>query len=334
MSKKYLSLLLCLLIGVGMLVGCAQQGATPVDEPALSELTVAVSPGPVSYPVTYMVEQQDENMEKGKINMTNWRTYEQLISMITANQVHIAASPITNAIMLYNKGYDVQLLTVSCWGMLFVVGTEELPNGLDDLKGQEVGVTGQGGIHDLIFRHLLIQKGIDPDQDLNIVYLDLPESSAKLATGDLKFAVLNEPQSSMAIINAKKNSVSLKRIIDLQEVWGVVTETENRIPQAGYILVNGSGAQAKDAMDFYLRYEEACRWVNENPQEAGPIVEKYIEWMKAPAVESSVPFANLQPVKAADCQTEIEAFFNEITKTAPKEALGGKLPDAQFYFQH
>jgi len=242
-------------------MGCAKQNPTHVGEPVLSELTVAVSPGPVSFPVPYMVE-QNENIGQLKLNMTNWNTNEQLLSMIANNQVHISATPITNAMILYNKGYDVQLLTVSNWGTLYIVGADDLPNGLDDLRGKEIGVTGKGGIHDLLLRHLLIQKGIDPDEDLNIVYLDLPESSAKLVTGDLQLAVLNEPNSSMAIMNAKNKSITLKRQIDLQEAWGEVTGTENRIPWAGYMLVNGSGTQKEHAIDFYERYEEASRWVN------------------------------------------------------------------------
>lgn len=350
MNKKWLSLLLCLLLGIGLVMGCTGQEVTPAGDPAagetgdegeasgeefaLSELTLAVSPGPVSFPVAYLLEQEEENAEEAKIKMVDWRTNEQLVSMITNKQVHIAAAPITNAIRLYNKGFDIELLTVACWGTLYVVGGEDLPNGLEDLKGQEIGVTDQGGIHDQVLRHLLKLKGIDADEDLNIIYLDLPESSAKLATGDLKYAILNEPQSSMAIMGAKQNSIYLKRVLDLQELWGEATGTEGRIPWAGFVMVKGSDVGGKDAADFYRRYEEACRWVNANPKEAGAIVEKHIEWMKAPAVESGVPFANLQPAKGLDCKADIEAFFNELSKTAPDDFLGGKLPDEKFYFQH
>jgi NitT/TauT family transport system substrate-binding protein len=347
-SKKWLPLLLCLLLGAGLVLGCTGQETLPTGDPAagesegegaaagegstLSELTLAVSPGPVSFPVAYLLEQEEENTEKAKINTVDWRTNEQLVSMITNKQVHIAATPIANAIRLYNKGFDIELLSVACWGTLYVVGAEDLPNGLEDLKGQEIGVTDQGGIHDLVFRHLLAQKGIDADKDLNITYLDLPESSAKLATGDLKYAILNEPQASMAIMGAKKNSITLTRVLDLQELWGEATGTEGRIPWAGFVMVKGSGIGDKDAADFYRRYEEACHWVNANPKEAGAIVEKHIEWMKAPAVESGVPFANLQPARGLDCKADIEAFFDELDKTAPEDFLGGKLPDEEFYF--
>ena len=63
------------------------------------------------------------------------------------------------------------------------------------------------------------------------------------------------------------------------------------------------------------------------------MVETHFDWMKGAAVQQSIPYARLDPVPAIDCQEEIEAFFTELLKTAPAEAIGGKLPDAGFYFQ-
>lgn len=332
MQKKFLSVLLLITL-IFVMGGCAgskkaDKADAPVNTPAKSELTVGSAPGPASYPLAKMAE-NDSNLV-----IKPWKTYDQLLAMITSKQVNLSSTPITNAIIAYNKGFKVKLVNVSVWGMLYVVSTDSSIKNLSELKGKEIAVTGQGGIHDLVFRHLLIQQGINPDNDLRITYLDLPESSAKLVSGEIKYAVLNEPNSSMAILNAKKAGKELYRVIDLAQEWQKLPGQEkNRIPQAGYIMMEETGISADQVAEFEKGFEESAQWINEHPSEAGPLVEKQNEWMKAPAVSESLKFARLQPEMAADCRDEIEAFFNELIKTAPAKALGGKLPDDNFYFQ-
>jgi hypothetical protein len=124
------------------------------------------------------------------------------------------------------------------------------------------------------------------------------------------------------------------RVLDLQKEWQQLTGQETaRIPQAGFVVVNSSQLDKGVVEKFQQNLTDAVKWINDNPEEAGSLVEKHFDWMKAPAVQQSLQFARLELVPAADCQKEIEAFYTELSKTAPAEALGGKLPDAGFYFQ-
>lgn len=312
------------------MIGC---GKTPEPPAQSTEITVAVAPGPVSYPLAYMSENQSMKGHANSLLLKPWRTYDQLLSMVTSKQVQLVNSPLTNAIMMYNKGEKLRLLNVAVWGMLYVLSPDGSVKEIKDLKGKEVSVTGQGGIHDLVLRHLLIKNGLNPDKDVKFVYLDLPEASAKLATGEIKYAVLNEPNSSMAILNAAKGGVKLERVIDLQKEWGkLLGKAEGRIPQAGLFVLDDQNLKPEQVEQFVVKFEEASLWINEHPAEAGPLVEKHFENMKAPAVQESLKYARLNPARASACQQEVEEFFNELLETAPPEALGGKLPDAKFYY--
>lgn len=333
--KKRLVIIL-LVVMVLTIAGCGNKTQPTSDQPPEVKnepvsLAVGTAPGPVSYGLAYMAENPTQDLT---IELKPWNKYDQLLAMITAKQVNVSSTPLTNAFMLYNKGVDVQLINVAVWGMLYVLSPEQTVQSIADLKGKQVAVAGQGGIHDLVLRHLLIENGLNPDKDLQILYMDLPEASSKLATGELKYAVLNEPNSSMATLNARKGGVELSRVLDLQKEWQKVTGQEKaRIPQAGFVVVNASEADKAAINKFQESFCAAAQWINEHPQEAGPMVEKQFDWMKAPAVQQSLQFARLDPVAAGDCQGEIEAFFTELSKTAPPEAMGGKLPDAKFYFQ-
>ena len=250
--------------------GCAQKAgqespAAPVQQASgtvkLEDLKLAIgsAPGPVTYPLARMAEQNSN------IILKPWQGGEQLTAMITTKEVQLCSTPLNNAVLSYNKGLDTQLLMVTVWGMLYVMSTESDVKSLQDLKGKEVALSGKGGIHDLIFRHLLIKNGINPDSDLTLSYLDMSEASSRLAAGQLKYAVLNEPQSSIATLNAQKSGVQLHRVLDLTQEWNELPGQENaRMPMAGIIVVNGSGITSEQAAGFAKAYIDTAEWVNKH----------------------------------------------------------------------
>ncbi len=335
MKKRILVLCLSLALIVGA-AGCAgdtggkdaeKTEAPPVSFEQLS-LKVGSAPGPVTYPLATMSEKNPN------IVLNPWQSGEQLTAMITAKEVDLCSTPLSNALLTYNKGMDTQLLMVTVWGMLYVMSTENDVASIQDLKGKEVVVSGKGGIHDLIFRHILIKNEIDPDQDLKITYLDMAEASQRLASGQVKYAVLNEPQSSIAALNAQKTNLELNRVLDLTEEWSKLPgQKDKRFPMAGIIVVNGSGTSPEQITAFEKAYIEEAAWVNEHGQEAGPIVEKHVPSMKAMAVTQSIQYARLDPQPAAECQEEIMDFFEELTTTADIQAFGGKLPVDEFFYR-
>lgn len=329
--KKIVSILMILVLTISIITGCSNNEKEEVKK--MDEFKIGAAPGPVSYALAYMQENDMMEQQAIKTTMINWGTYEQLKAMVTSDQVHITGIPITNALQLYSKGVDVRLINVGVWGMLYVISSDDDLNEIQDLKGKEIAVMGKGAIHDLVFKHLLIQNGLDPDKDLNITYMDLAEASTKLAMKTIDYAVMNEPSSSIALANAKKEGVQLYRAIDLQEEWAKITgKSDAKIPQAGFVVL-GKHANNKDLINEFLnKYNESTKWINDNGTEAGPIVEKHFEKMKASAVTSSLEFARLEPIDAQNSKEEVEEFFTELLKTAPPETIGGNLPDDEFYY--
>lgn len=339
-QNKLITMLLCLVL-LFTLSGCGQKtdvdtanNSQPANQSSDSlkledlKLTIGSAPGPVTYPLAQMAEKNSQ------IVLKPWQNGEQLTAMITAKEVQLCSTPMSNALLCYNKGLGVELLSVTVWGMLYVMSTDDSIKTLSDLKGKEVALTGKGGIQDLIFRHLLIKNKLNPDTDLTLTYLDMPEASARLAGGQLKYAVLNEPQSSIAALNTKKNGRELYRVLDLTKEWNKLPGQEQaRMPMAGIIVINDTGLTPEQVVGFEKVYMETANYVNKNGQEISPIVEKHVPTMKAQAVSESMKYARLKPEHGADCQADIEAFFKELSSTAGMKAFGGKLPDAKFYYQ-
>lgn len=316
-------------------MGCG--GGTESNEPAKTDTTpisfeeldlkIGSAPGPVTYPLATMSEKNNN------IILKPWQNLEQLTAMITAKEIDFCSTPISNALLMYNKGMDTQLHMVTVWGMLYVMSTEDDIVSLQDLKGKEVIVSGKGGIHDHVFRHLLIKNNIDPDTDLTITYLDMAEASQRIASGEIKYAILNEPQSSIAAMNAKKADIKINRVLDLTEEWGKLPgQKDKSFPMAGIVVVNGSEISSEQISVFEKAYIDEAGWVNEHGTEVGPIVEKHVPTMKAMAVAQSIQYARLDPKPALECKEEVIDFFKELTTTVDIKVFGGQLPDDKFFY--
>lgn len=326
--KRIVAALIAMTLALG-LAGCSKAPA-----PKIQQVTIAASQGSGSYPLAPLVENNALKDFAEKTVIEPWVTSEQLSAMVTSNQAQFVVGPITNALMLYNKGADVKLVNVAVWGMLYILSADDSVKSIADLKGQKIAVTGGlTSYHGNILRYILVKNNLDPEKDLTIVNMDLAESSSQLATGGIKLALSNEPNSTVTIDNAKKGNVNVIRAIDLQKEWAKAVGNENaRIPQAGLIVV-GDNAQNQALVSAVRdKYSESAKWINDNPAQAGPLVEKYFPKMKAAAVEKSMPFAGLNPVPSSECKEEINAFLTEYLKVAPPAAIGGKMPDDGFYY--
>ncbi len=334
--KKILAGLIVMTLFLG-LAGCSQVQA-PATAPAptakIEQVTIAASQGSGSYPLAPLVENNALKDIADKTVIEPWVTSEQLSAMITSNQAQFVVGPITNALMLYNKGANVKLVNVAVWGMLYILSADDSVKSIADLKGKTIAVTGGlTSYHGNLLRYVLIQNNLDPEKDLTIVNMDMAESSAQLATGGIKLALSNEPNSTVTIDNAKKGNVTVTRAIDLQKEWAKAVGDENaRIPQAGLMVVGDHAQNQALVTAARDKYHESAKWVNENPAQAGPLVEKYFPKMKGAAVEKSLPFAGLNPVAASECKEEINAFLTEYLKVAPPASIGGKMPDDGFYY--
>lgn len=334
MIKRSCILLISLLLLISLAGGCSSNQADTQPVVKIPELTIASSPGPISYPLAYMAENNVLANVADKTTLTSWSTADQLKAMVTSGQVQFAATPITNAMLLYNKGVDIKLVNVAVWGMLYLISSDENLKSLDQLKGKEIAVAGKGGLHDLVLRHLLLKNGIDPDKDLKLTYMDMAQASSNLLSGKLQYAILNEPNSSATLANAKKNNVKLYRSLDIQNEWAVVTgNPDARIPWAGLIVVGDSAKNDLLVKTVVDQFDAAAEWDLENAESAGQLTEKYFQNMKAQAVTNSLPYSRLDPMSAKDSQKQIEDFFNELMTTAPMEAIGGKIPDEGLYYQ-
>jgi len=262
------------------------------------------------------------------------RTVDMLRAQAIAPGMHFAALPTYVAANLYNRGVNLRLVNVAIWGNLYVVGTEGIPvRSMEDLKGRRIVVPSRGDTPDLVFRFLAAGKGLDIARHLQIEYVPSPmEAAGLLATGRAELAVLSEPAVTTALLRAQQEGRRLARLIELHKVWGEVTGSPARIPQAGIVALPAVVDRNDLIHAFSDAYDQAALWAAANPNEMGALAARGIEGVQGPAAASALQFSEFRVIPARDVRQEIELYFTTLQQMAP-EIIGGRLPDARFYWQ-
>ena len=133
------------------------------EEVSIENISVNVA-APTGAPTLSMIKMFKENPSFGdhvEINYESINSPDLLASRIISGEVDIAVVPTNLAASLYNRGIDYKLAASVVWGVLYVVGNEEI-NDWESLRGKEIHTIGRGLTPDIVLRYILSSNGIDP----------------------------------------------------------------------------------------------------------------------------------------------------------------------------
>jgi NitT/TauT family transport system substrate-binding protein len=317
-------------LAIAGLAGCAQPASQA--EP-LEQLVIKGPPAPPSILLARITQQERLNSLVPEVMFDTWANPDQLRADVTANALHVAATPTNVAANLYNRGVPVRLLNVNVWGILYVLTVDERLTGWDDLRGQTIAVPFQGDMPDLTFRYLAAENNLDAARDMTLQYVAAPiEGLQSLLAGRVQAAVLPEPAATAAQLRGNQEGITIRRMLNLQEQWAAVTGQPPRIPQAGTLAVASLVEQYPDVVAAVQEgLTEAVAWTNQNPEAAAQLGVQHLGGIQEPIIIQSLPRMNLEMVPAAEARAELEFFFSRLSELSP-EVIGGALPDDGFYY--
>jgi NitT/TauT family transport system substrate-binding protein len=277
-----------------------------------------------------MVKLFEENTTaKARINYTILKSPDLMMAKLVAGEADIAALPINQAAILYNKGVGIQVAAVIGWGVMYIVGNDPTIKTWKDLKGKELYLVAKGAVPDLLFRYLATQNGLNPDRDLKLNYVASPVELAQLvAAGKVTLATLPEPWVTEALTRAPQ----LKVVLDYQSEWSRLEKQKATYPQTCIVVSRKLLKEQPQVVKRFLKdLQRSIGWLNKNPEKGGVLAEKYVQ-VSAVAVQKGLPRCNLsyQPVRKV--RPAVRQFLTRLSENAPA-AIGGKLPDDGFYYQ-
>jgi NitT/TauT family transport system substrate-binding protein len=261
-----------------------------------------------------------------------WKSTDQMRAGIATGDFKLFATSTYAASNFHNRGAGTRMVNVVTWGVLYVMARDESITRIEDLAGKRILNSNKNEAPDLIFRLILKWAGLDPDKDVTLDYVGSPNEEVPLfLSGRGDVAVMHEPASTAALIQAKKAGIPLFRAFDVTEVYGKYTGRGPKIPQVGLAV----SEEFLDAHEDVVRAaHEACvdagQWVLDNPDEAGALSAPTLG-LPAPIIAKSLPFVHIDVHSAKQAREDIELYFDYLMDLDPA-IIGGKKPDPAFYW--
>ncbi len=302
--------LLTLLVLISMaLVGCQK---TPTNE-----YKIIVPSGTPSITLSHFIENKGENITVDIVQGS-----EPLQAAFTSGNYDIVVAPVNLGAKFYNsvEGFNYRLYRPIVGGNYYILSTEV--SNFEDLDGKEITLFGANSTPDVMFKTLCAYYNVNP-----IVKYEnaVSEANSALVAGTAKTILTAEP--SKTLISKNKNF----NVIDLQQLWKEMAGSEYNVTQAGIFVKKG--LNNKDVDKILKDMEKSLTMALEETLELAKIAKsvdtafgKFSDEDLANAVSKCNVLAG-----GSNYREDVEYYFNKLIALGLGKAIGGKLPDDEFY---
>ncbi|MFW5710591.1 MAG: ABC transporter substrate-binding protein [bacterium] len=326
--------LIAALLFTGAVLHLAARGMQEVEETETVEpITVQAASlkGPSGFGMIKLFEDKPDLGPNADSEFKVLPSPKEMIARVAGGEVDFAVLPANMAAKMYTAGPGYKLGGVVGMGVLHVLSRDPAVEDWEDLQGKEIHSIGKGATPDYLFRYLLTQHGLDPDEDVNLNFSvsSGPQLAQLLIAGKIDTAVLPEPFVTM--VSAKTEQV--RKVLNFQSTWQEVRGSESTYPIT-VVVVRPQLVEARPELveRFLEAYADSIEWVNGNPAEAAELIGKY-EVMPAAQAKPSIPNCNLRFIHSAAARTVMEDYLEVLLDFNP-DSVGGQLPDDGFYLSN
>ena len=254
---------------------------------------------------------------------------DEIVPKLIKGELDMAAIPANLAATLYQKtNGGIQVMAVNTLGVLYVVEKGDSVHSFADLKGRTILSTGKGTTPEYVLRYLLTKNGLDPDKDVKIEYYsEASEVTAQMAASK-KDAIAVLPQPYVTAAQLKDSS--LRVVLDLTKEWNKVCDTQLI---TGVTVVRTEYAKENpDIVANFLRdYEKSIKAAQTDIAGTAALCEETGVVAKKAIAQKALPQCNIVYRVGDEMKADVNAYLKVLYDASPA-AVGGKLPDANFYY--
>lgn len=294
-------------------------------------VNLGVLAGPTGVGAAKLINDSDNRISLNRYNVTIAADNTELVAGLNNGTIDIATVASNVALNLYNKsGGKVQIIALGTLGVLHILegsGGNSI-NSVEDLMGKTIYSAGQGANPEFILRYILTQYGMDPDNDVEIVFAEPAEITQKLMSGDIEVAMLPVPAATAAII---KGEGKIRAAIDITEAWNDLNNGSSPIMTA-VVARTEFIKQNKAAVDKFLtEYAASIDYVNNNTEDASHLIAAYGITANATIAKQAIPQCHLVCITGKDMAPAISDYYMILFELNPS-SIGGYLPDDGIYY--
>lgn len=311
--------------------------AAPTETPTSTEsgeIRLAVLSGPTGIGAAKLLDNVDNDPASLSFSGYDYKIYtdnSELVAGLTKGEIDIATMASNMAVNLYNKtDGGVKIIAVGTLGVLHILegsGGTSIQS-VSDLRGKTIYSAGQGANPEYILRYLLQENDLEVGTDVEIVFADASEISAKLLSGEIQYAMLPVPAATAAIAKGEGN---VRAAIDVTEAWDAL-ESSSQLVMTAVVARTEYLETYHDRVDNFLTdYEASIDFVNHNIDAAAELVAGYGITPSAGIAKQAIPQCHLTFLAGTDMVSAVSGYFQTLYSIDPA-AVGGSIPDDGIYY--
>lgn len=277
-----------------------------------------------------MVGIMQENTGEYEFNLVG--AADEIVAAVASGSADIAACPTNLAATLYQKtSGGVQLLGLNTLGVLHVLSSDDSIKSVADLAGRKIYATGQASVPEYVVAYILEQNGLTDKVEIEWV-AEHSELAALMASGEVETGILPEPHVTSALMQNDK----LSAVLDVTELFGEAAKkagNDDMVLSMGCVVVNRDFAakNPEKVAAFLASYANSVELVNSDVDTASALVEQFGVMPKAAVAKRAIPNCHITLVTGQEMIAQISPLYDVLFNANPK-SVGGKLPDADFYY--
>ena len=324
MMKKLTSLLLSAALMISLLACGAFAAKTERG------VRIAGLKGPTTMGLVNLLSMEQAGTAAMDYDLQLYGAADEIVPLLMKGELDMAAIPANLAATLYQKTEGgIQAVAVNTLGVLYVVekGGDTIQS-MADLAGRTILSTGKGTTPEYVLRYLLTKNGLDPDKDVKIEYYsEASEVTAQMAASK-KDAIAVLPQPYVTAAQLKDSS--LRVVLDLTKEWNKVCDTQLI---TGVTVVRTEYAKENpDIVANFLRdYEKSIKAAQTDIAGTAALCEETGVGAKKAIAQKALPQCNIVYRVGDEMKADVNAYLKVLYDASPA-AVGGKLPDANFYY--
>ncbi|MBR2406885.1 MAG: PhnD/SsuA/transferrin family substrate-binding protein [Clostridia bacterium] len=331
--KKHIALTAVLLLLATLLFGCAAgDGATSTTTtatPTKTQVAIGTIQGPTGIGMVNLMEADAKGTAANDYTFTVGSTPQEIGTKLAQGALDMAALPTNLAASLYQKtSGKVKLLAVNTLGVLYILENGSGVQSIADLRGKTIYSTGEGANPEYILKYVLEKNGLTVGKDVNIEFIaENTELATRMASGDIKLAMVPEPQvSSITAQNA-----DVRVALSMNTEWEAVAGENNKL-MMGCVAVRAEFLEKnKAAVDAFLNEYKTSAAATAQVDATAALCETYGIIPKAAIAKKAIPNCQITFVAGADMKAQITAYYDVLFAANPT-SIGGKLPENDFYY--
>ncbi|HJG30590.1 MAG TPA: ABC transporter substrate-binding protein [Collinsella ihuae] len=308
----------------------ASAAGSAEEEPVESvEVRVASLSGPTSIGlVSFMELAKDAERYDNTYTFNIYKAADEILPQVIKGDIDIALIPANAASVLYNKTEQgIACIDVNTLGVLSVVTGDASVASFEDLAGRTVYLTGKGTTPEYTMNYLLSAAGIADSVTLEFKS-EATEVVSTLAADASAVGVLPQPFVTAALT---KND-ALSAPVDLTDVWAQYADEGSQMV-TGVTVVRREFAEAHEqaVVEFLIAQAASVATVNDDPAAAAPLVVEAGIIESEAVAEAAIPNCHLVCLTGEEMKDALSGYL-EVLHAASPEAVGGTMPEDNFYF--